>query len=45
MDIPSLSQECHHEHDESCKFCLDLYAVIDDLEQIIVDGLYPTEEI
>ena len=45
MDIPSLSQECHHEHDESCKFCLDLYAVIDDLEQIIVDGLYSTEEI
>ena len=46
VDSPSLSQECHqHEHDESCKFCLDLYAVIDDLEQIIMDGLYPTEEI
>lgn len=45
MRAAPFCQDCHHEHNEICKFCSDTYSVIDDLEQLIVDGLYPTDEI
>ena len=42
--VEGLEEKCDHIHDGCCEFCSDISSVIDDLEQIVIDGVYPSEE-
>ncbi|XP_062571122.1 uncharacterized protein LOC134233147 [Saccostrea cucullata] len=42
---PELSSQCSHDHNDVCNFCTDQLTVLDDLEQIIIDGFFPTSDI
>ncbi|VDI00415.1 Hypothetical predicted protein [Mytilus galloprovincialis] len=41
--VKDLQEKCDHTHDECCELCTDMSSVIDDLEQIVIDGTFPSE--
>ncbi|VDI36911.1 Hypothetical predicted protein, partial [Mytilus galloprovincialis] len=43
-NVKDLQEKCDHTHDECCELCTDMSSVIDDLEQIVIDGTFPSEE-